>query len=77
MLRRLTFSAEYDAEATVSPKGDKIIFTSTRDGDPELYVMDIDGSNQTRLTYEKGYDGGAFFSQDGSKIVFQSKQTKN
>ena len=73
---QLTFSEKYDAEATVSPKEDKIIFTSTRDGDPELYVMDIDGSNQTRLTFEKGYDGGAFFSQDGSKIVFRASRPK-
>ncbi|MDZ7623496.1 MAG: hypothetical protein U5J96_03490 [Ignavibacteriaceae bacterium] len=72
----LTFSGKYDAEATVSPREDKIVFTSTRDGDPELYVMDIDGSNQTRLTFEKGYDGGAFFSQDGSKIVFRASRPK-
>jgi len=72
----LTFSGKYDAEATVSLREDKIVFTSTRDGDPELYVMDIDGSNQTRLTFEKGYDGGAFFSQDGSKIVFRASRPK-
>jgi Tol biopolymer transport system component len=75
-LKQLTFTDGYDAEATVSPKGDKIIFTSTRDGDPELYVMDIDGSNQKRLTFEKGYDGGAFFSLDGSKIVFRASRPK-
>jgi len=71
---QLTFSEGYDAEATVSPKGDKIVFTSTRDGDPEIYVMNIDGSNQIRLTFQKGYDGGAFFSQDGSKIVFRASR---
>jgi Tol biopolymer transport system component len=75
-VKQLTFSEKYDAEATVSPKGDKIVFTSTRDGDPEIYVMDIDGSNQKRLTFEKGYDGGAFFSQDGSKIVFRASRPK-
>jgi len=75
-VKQLTFSGKYDAEATVSPKGDKIVFTSTRDGDPELYLMDIDGSNQSRLTFEKGYDGGAFFSQDGSKIVFRASRPK-
>ena len=73
---QLTFSQKYDAEATVSPTGDKIVFTSTRDGDPEIYLMDLDGSNQTRLTSEKGYDGGAFFSQDGSKIVFRASRPK-
>jgi Tol biopolymer transport system component len=75
-LKQLTFSDGYDAEATVSPKGDKIVFTSTRDGDPEIYVMNIDGSNQKRLTFQKGYDGGAFFSQDGSKIVFRASRPK-
>ena len=75
-VRRVTDAPGYDAEATVSPKGDKIIFTSTRDGDPELYIMNIDGSNQKRLTHEKGYDGGAFFSQDGEKIVFRASRPK-
>jgi len=75
-VKQLTSANGYDAEATVSPKEDKIVFTSTRDGDPELYVMDIDGSNQMRLTFEKGYDGGAFFSQDGSKIVFRASRPK-
>lgn len=75
-VKRLTSTYGYDAEATVSPKGDKIIFTTTRDGDPELYTMDLDGSNQTRLTFEKGYDGGAFFSLDGSKIVFRASRPK-
>ncbi len=75
-LKPLTASNGYDAEATVSPNSDKIVFTSTRDGDPEIYVMDIDGSNQTRLTFEKGYDGGAFFSSDGSKIVFRASRPK-
>ena len=75
-VQSLTSAEGYDAEATVSPKGDKIIFTSTRDGDPELYLMNIDGSNQTRLTFKKGYDGGAFFSLDGSKIVFRASRPK-
>lgn len=75
-IKRMTSTDGYDAEATVSPKGDKIVFTSTRDGDPELYLMNIDGSEQTRLTFEKGYDGGAFFSLDGKKIVFRASRPK-
>ncbi|HED07355.1 MAG TPA: hypothetical protein ENI57_04490 [Ignavibacteria bacterium] len=75
-LRRLTTTPGYDAEATVSPVGDKIVFTSTRDGDPEIYTMNLDGSNQTRLTYHKGYDGGPFFSQDGKKIVFRASSPR-
>jgi TolB protein len=73
-LKQLTFTDGYDAEATLSPKGDKIVFTSMRDGDPEIYTMNLDGSDQTRLTYQKGYDGGPFFSQDGTKIVFRASR---
>ncbi len=75
-LKRLTDAPGYDAEATVSPTGDKIVFTSMRDNDPEIYTMNLDGSNQRRLTFLKGYDGGAFFSFDGSKIVFRSSRPK-
>lgn len=76
-LRRIVDSDGYDAEATVSPVGDKILFTSTRDGDPEIYSMDLDGTNQKRLTYNKGYDGGPFFSLDGKKIVFRASRPKS
>jgi Tol biopolymer transport system component len=75
-LRKLFASEGYDAEATVSPAGDRIVFTSTRTGDPELYTMNIDGSDVRQVTNEKGYDGGAFFSQDGSKIIFRASRPK-
>lgn len=71
-LKQLTSTGRYDAEATVSPLGDKIVFTSLRDGDLELYCMNIDGSEVTRLTHELGYDGGAFYSWDGKRIVYRS-----
>ena len=73
---QLTNAPGYDAEATVSPKGDKIVFTSTRSGDLELWVMNIDGSNPVQITHELGYDGGAFFSPDGKKLVFRSSRPK-
>jgi TolB protein len=72
--KQLTHSKGYDAEATVSPQGDKIVFTSTRSGDLELWTMDIDGSNQKQVTNELGYDGGAFFSPDGKKLVYRASR---
>jgi len=66
----------YDAEATISPTGDKIVFTSDRTGDLELYTCDIDGSNVKQITTELGYDGGAFFSPDGTKLIFRSSRPK-
>lgn len=73
---QLTDQPGYDAEATVSPQGDKIVFTSTRSGDLELYTMNIDGSDVQQITDELGYDGGAFFSPDGTKLIFRSSRPK-
>lgn len=75
-IKPLTKTAGYDAEATVSPNGKKIIFTSMRDGDLDLYSMDKNGKNVRRLTTELGYDGGAFFSPDGKQIVYRSYHPK-
>ena len=71
-LRQLTTEDGYDAEATFSPAGDRIVFTSTRDGDLDLYSMAPDGSDVRRLTDRPGYDGGAFFSPDGSQIIWRA-----
>ncbi|HEX8289626.1 MAG TPA: hypothetical protein VF556_16705 [Pyrinomonadaceae bacterium] len=71
-IKSLTATKGYDAEATLSPDGKKIVFTSMRDGDLDLYSMDADGKNVKRLTTELGYDGGAFFSPDGKQIVYRS-----
>ena len=76
IVKQLTNTPGYDAEGTVSPKGDKIVFTSTRNGDLDLYVMNIDGSNVKQVTNEIGYDGGAFFSPDGKKLVFRASRPK-
>ena len=76
ILKQLTNEPGYDAEATVSPKGDKIVFTSDRSGDLELYTMNVDGTGVTQITHELGYDGGAFFSPDGSKLIFRSSRPK-
>ncbi len=49
-----------------------MVFTSTRDGDIELYTMNVDGSDVRRVTHREGYDGGAFFSPDGRKLVWRA-----
>lgn len=77
IVRQLTETPGYDAEATVSPTGDKIVFTSTRNGDIDLYTMNIDGSDVRQITNELGYDGGAFFSQDGKQLVFRASRPKS
>src|SRR5438093_1581316 len=53
-LTRLTDNEGYDAEGAVSPDGRRIVFTSLRDGDLDLYLMDADGANVRRLTDRPG-----------------------
>lgn len=71
-LVNLTRTDSYDAEATFSRDGKRIVFTSTRDGDIEIYSMAPDGSDVRRLTHTPGYDGGAFYSPDGTQIVYRA-----
>jgi Tol biopolymer transport system component len=70
---RLTESVGYDAECVFSPDGSRILFTSDRDGDLDLYTMAADGGDVRRVTNIPGYDGGGFFTADGEHIVFRAR----
>jgi TolB protein len=72
ILKQLTQGPGYNAEATLSTDGRKIVFTSSRDGDLEIYTMNADGAHAKRLTHTLGYDGGPFFSPDGKWIVYRA-----
>lgn len=76
IIKQLTSSPFYDAEATLSPDGKKMIYTSTKDGDIELYIMDLKSGKEKRITNELGYDGGAWFSPDGKKIIWRASRPK-
>ncbi|MFI5253301.1 MAG: TolB family protein [Bacteroidota bacterium] len=76
IIKNLTNKDGYDAEATVSPIGDRMVFTSTRNGDIDLYSMNLDGTNVKQLTHEIGYDGGAFYSSDGKMICYRAYHPK-
>ena len=70
--RLLTHNAADDAEPSFSPDGTKIVFTSDRDGDENIYVMNSDGTGVTRLTSNTAFDADANFSPNGNQIVFRS-----
>jgi Tol biopolymer transport system component len=76
IVKQLTNSPRYDAEATLSPDGKKMIFTSLRDGDLDLYIMELKSGKITRITNTPGYDGGAWFSPDGKKIIWRASRPK-
>ena len=64
--------------ASITSVAPKIVFGSSRNnGNHDIFVMDLDGSNQTRLTTSGAYDDQPKWSPDSSKIVFMSGRDGN
>ena len=59
-----------------APKTSQIAFSSNRDGNDEIYVMDIDGKNPRNLTNHPGFDYSPVWSPDGRRIAFFSLRKK-
>jgi TolB protein len=59
-----------NVEPAISPDGKKIAFSSTRSGNPMIYIMDIDGTNVKRLTFAGQYNSSPSWSPDGKKLAF-------
>jgi len=74
-LRKLMDDTATATEPAFSPDGSRIAFTSTRDGQPEIYIMDTDGTSAARLTNSPGADGDASFTADGQAVAFHSLRT--
>jgi len=72
--RVLVQSPTYDGDVDTSSDGQHLVFTSMRDGDPDLYVAAADGRGVKRITAAPGYDGGARFSPDGSKLTWHAER---
>jgi Tol biopolymer transport system component len=53
-----------------------MIYTSDKDGDIDLYIMDLVTGKEKRITNTLGYDGGAWFSPDGKKIIWRASRPK-
>jgi hypothetical protein len=68
-----------NGEAAPSPEypqtAAKIAFSSNRDGNFEIYVMNADGSNPARLTNNPAYDTSPDWSPGGAQIAFMSNRT--
>jgi Tol biopolymer transport system component len=76
IVKQLTHSKGYDAEATISPDGKKMLYTSDKDGDIDLYMMDLQTGKEKQVTNTLGYDGGSWFSPDGKKIIWRASRPK-
>ena len=76
-LSRLTFQPGNDALPALSSDGKKIAFSSKRDGNTEIYVMDADGQNQKRITNNPATELMASFSPDGKSLAYVSDRDGN
>jgi len=58
-----------------SPDGTRLAFSRTVEGNQDVYVMNVDGSDVTRLTTDAGYDSEPHWAADGLSIAFTSTRT--
>jgi Tol biopolymer transport system component len=74
--KRLTFTKGSDgvlgddSMPAFSPDGRRVYFTSNRDQQGEIYVMNADGTGQRRLTRRPGDDWAPDVSPDGGRLAF-------
>src|SRR6202162_2015451 len=70
-LRRVTHSVSLEVEGKVNPKtGNDVVFVSGRGGTPQVYRMNIDGTDVVRLTTGEGDAVNPSWSPDGQHIAF-------
>lgn len=72
--RQLTFGNHYDWWPCFSSDGRRIIFGSTRDGNREIYAIDLNGSNPTNLSTNGEWDDFPACAPDGTKIAFMTRR---
>jgi uncharacterized protein YjdB len=77
VLRRAASDTALATDPAISPDGSRVAFVGMRDGNPEIYVMDADGTNLTRVTNDPQPDGRPAFTPDGSGLVFQAQRMVN
>ncbi len=77
IITQLTDHPAEDVVASWSPDGKYLAFTSAREGNKQVYVMDADGQNITRLTYHDAENLEPSWSPDGRRITFLSLRDGN
>lgn len=74
---RVTDAAERDAAPSWSPDGSQIAFESFRDENLEIYISNVDGSNQRRLTDDPAGDSHPVWSPVSNETAFVSNRFGN
>ena len=68
----LDYHPRSSEEPARSPDGTRVAFSSFRDGNKEIFVMDADGGHPVNLTRHDAYDADPAWSPDGRRIAFVS-----
>lgn len=71
--RPLVTAAGDDSRPRWSPDGERLAFISTREGRPQIFVLEMRGGEPWRLTNEPGGVGGFAWSPDGSRIAYVAR----
>ena len=76
--RRLTTDPGLDYNGVISPDGRWVVFTSERSGNPDLYVLDLEGDSRPRpLVESPALEDAAAISPDGRRLLFVSTRDGN
>jgi TolB protein len=73
-LEPITTGAGSETDVAVNIRDSRVAYTSTTDGDPNLFLARLDGSEPLRLTDALGYDGAPSFSPDGTKLAWHAER---
>ncbi|HEY1774432.1 MAG TPA: Tol-Pal system beta propeller repeat protein TolB [Gammaproteobacteria bacterium] len=73
-LRRVTTSDATDTEASWSPDGQSLYFTSDRGGSPQIYKISVQGGEPQRITFDGNYNADAHVSPDGKSLVMVHRE---
>ncbi len=75
--RQLTNGYAPARAPSLAPDGSRLAFQSRKDGNWEIYVLDLTNGNITRLTNDLAYDGAPTWSADSQQIAFESYRSKD
>lgn len=75
-VRRLTNNEYYDAEVSVSPDGEWVLFGRQVDGKMNLWLMGPDGTDEKQITFTDDWQEGGAFWIDNETIIFRAWERK-
>ncbi len=75
--RQLTRGYSPARAPALSRDGTRLAFQSRKDGNWEIYVLDLTSGDITRLTNDMAYDGAPTWSPDGKQVAFESYRSKD